>query len=409
VTTPDALTLDIEGLAYGGDAFGRAEDGRMVFVPFAAPGERVRCTLVEDHARWAKGELVDIITPHPERIEPACPHFGNCGGCHYQFLPYTLQVEAKQDIVRSQLLRIGKIQDPPLQAMIPSPRTWNMRNHIQFHQRPDGTLGFHRAGSSEIMPINTCLLPLEPIRELWTRVELDPMEGVERIGFRCDSMANNLVILHGNRSADVEMSMDADASVAWISPYGTQILGGEAHLQYHVLDQPFLVSPSSFFQVNSSLLERMVNEVMGFLKPQAGETVLDLYAGVGLFSVFAASNGAAVIAVESGLSSCNDFALNLEPFDDIELYQAQVEEVVPYLDRSFDAVIVDPPRAGLAREVRDALIENRPKRLVYVSCDTATFARDARRLIDGGFTCTSIQPIDLFPQTYHIELISYWE
>lgn len=409
MTTPDTLALDIEGMAYGGDAFGRAEDGRMVFVPFAAPGERVHCKLVEDHARWAKAELVDIITPHPERIKPACPHFGNCGGCHYQFLPYAQQVEIKQDIVRSQLMRIGKIQDPPARPMIPSPAEWNMRNHLQFHQDSDGRLGFHRAASSEIMPISTCLLPREPISELWTRVELDPIEGVDRIAFRCDSLDNRMVVFHGSRSADVEMSMDADASVAWVSPSGTQILGGEPHLQYHVLDQTFLVSPLSFFQVNSSLLDRMVNEVMGFLKPRAGETVLDLYAGVGLFSAFAASRGAAVIAVESGVSSCNDFALNLEPFDDIELYQAQVEEVLPYLEPSFDAVIVDPPRAGLAREVRDALIAKRPKRMVYISCDTATFARDARRLIDGGFTCTSIQPIDLFPQTYHIELISYWE
>jgi len=403
------LTLNIEGLAYGGDAFGRADDGRMIFVPHAAPNERITCRLVEEHKRWAKAELVEILNAHPRRIEPPCPHYGSCGGCHYQFLPYEVQVEEKGQIVRSQLERIGKMTQPPLHPMIPSPSPWHMRNHIQFHQGPDGTLGFHRSGSKQVMPITTCLLPMQPIDDLWPRVTLDRLDSVERIGFRCDTQGDVMVVFQSHDVADVEMSMDTGASVAWVSPSGTEILGGGAHLRFQVFEQDFVVSPASFFQVNTSLIERMMEETFRFLDVQPGQFVLDLYAGVGLFSAFAAARGAAVTGVESAPSSCSDYALNLDSYHEIELYQAKVGEVLPSINRPIDAVILDPPRAGLAPAVRDALIANKPKRMVYLSCDTATFARDARRLTDGGFHCVGIQPLDMFPQTSHIELLSYWE
>lgn len=402
------LQLDLEGFAFGGDAFGRADDGRMIFVPYAAPGERIHCRLVEEHTRYAKAELIDVLTPHPERIEARCPHFGACGGCHYQFLPYEVQIQSKEDILRSQLERIGKMQAPPLREMIPSPSPWHMRNQIQFHQTEEGALGFHRPRSRDVLPITTCLLPLEPIAELWPRMDVERLPEVDRIAFRCDSDEHVMVVFYSRKPAHVDMRMDVPASVAWVTPQRTQILGGESHLHYDVHDHTFAVSPASFFQVNSALIETMVDTTFAFLEIQKGETIFDLYAGVGLFSAFAAKKGASVIAFERSPSACNDYTVNLDLFDSIELYQGPVEDLLPALGRKPHAVIMDPPRAGLTREVRDALIESRPERMVYISCDTATFARDARRLIDGGFTCTAIQPIDLFPQTSHIELISSW-
>ncbi|MBN2555509.1 MAG: class I SAM-dependent RNA methyltransferase [Anaerolineales bacterium] len=403
------VTLTIEGFAYGGDAFGRSEDGRMIFVAHAAPGERVTCNIIEDHAHWAKATLVDVLQPIAKRVAPRCPHYGACGGCHYQFLPYKAQLEAKTNIVRSQMQRIAKIEHPPVNNIIPSPSPWNMRNQLQFHQNAEGWLGFHRAGSHEVLPVQTCLLPHESIAELWPRAELEYIPGLRRIAFRSDSAENAMIVFHAKKPAEIEMRMDAPASVAWASPAGTQILGGDDHLFYSVREREFVVSPASFFQVNNALTEKMVEVVFNFLQIKSGEIVFDLYSGVGLFAAFAAEQGAAITAAEVSSSACEDFAINLDAFDHVEMYQAQTSVALEAITKKPNAIIMDPPRSGLSSEVRDALIRIRPRRMAYISCDTATFARDARHLIEGGFKLHTIQPMDLFPQTYHIELISLWE
>lgn len=402
-------TITIEGMAYGGDGFGRSPDGKMFFVPRTAPGDTITCQAHEEHARWAKATLVDVLEPGPNRTTPRCPHYGECGGCHYQHLTYAAQLAIKTDIVRSQLKRIGKIEEPPVLETLPSPSSWHTRNQIQFHQDAEGRLGFHRAGSNHVLPVETCLLPQEAIAELWPRLELDPLPGMKRIAVRSDSDGNAMIVFHSRTPAEVEMHMDAPASVAWISPQGTQILGGEDRLRYLVHEREFLVSPASFFQVNSSLVGGMVNRVLNLLHIQPGETLFDLYAGVGLFSAFAAEQGAKVIAVESSPSAAEDFTLNLDTFEDVSLYQAETALALGEIQERPDAVILDPPRSGMSPEARQALIDLRPSRMVYISCDTATFARDARRLIEGGFVLRSVQPMDLFPQTYHIEQITYWE
>jgi len=378
-------------------------------VPHAATGELVTCKITDEHARWAKAELIEILTPSANRITPRCPHFGECGGCHYQHLTYASQLAIKTDIVRSQLQRIGKIEDPPVREAIASPTPWHARNQIQFHQNAEGRLGFHRAGSNVVMPVQTCLLPHESIAELWPRAELEYIPGLKRIAFRCDSADNTMIVFHAKKPAEIEMRMDTPASVAWTSPEGTQILGGDDHLFYTVRKREFVVSPASFFQVNSALMEKMVEVVFDFLQINSGEIVFDLYSGVGLFAAFAAEQGAAITAAEVSPSACEDFAINLDAFDHIELYQAQTSVALEAITKKPDAIILDPPRSGLSPEVRDALIRLSPSRMAYISCDTATFARDALHLIEGGFKLHTIQPIDLFPQTYHIELISFWE
>ena len=406
--TPEMTEITLSGLAYGGDAFGRDVDGKMIFVPFALPGERVKVEIVDAHQRWARGRLVVVIEASTERIEPRCPHFTDCGGCHYQHMPYAAQLQAKTEIVRSQLERIGGFKDPPIEEIVPSPAPWNTRNHLQFNLTPKGQLGFMAAGSHRIVPINECHLPERILSDLWPRLDLESVPGLDRISLRSGTMGACMIMLEGKGAPEMDVTIDLPASVVWLAPGGLLVLAGEKSLDFKIAGRTFVVSAGSFFQVHTALAEELVQLVMRELSVQPGETIFDLYSGVGLFSAFLAHERARVIAVEESIPACSDFEKNLEEFDDIELYEAPVETVLPAIRSRPDAVIIDPPRAGLSRVAFQHLIDFTPPRLVYVSCDPATMARDGSRLTEAGYQFVRCTPIDLFPQTFHIETVSLW-
>jgi 23S rRNA (uracil1939-C5)-methyltransferase len=404
----EVMELELTGMAYGGDAFGRDLEGRMVFVPFSLPGERVQVEIVEEHARWARARLLDVTKPSPDRIRPRCKHFADCGGCHYQHMPYEAQLRAKEEILRDQLKRIGKFEQPPVSPTSPSPSPWNTRNHLQFKLTSQGRLGFNAAGSGRIVPIDECHLPQSTLADLWPRIDLQGSEGIERVSVRAGVDGEMMVILKGESKPPFEMHVDAPVSVVWISDDRRATMAGDPILEMQVLDRPFVVSPGSFFQVNAALAGELVTRTLDALEVQIGTTVFDLYAGVGLFSAFLAERGARLVAVEDSSSACADFEVNLEAFEDIQLYEAPVEMALPKIPEQPDAIVVDPPRAGLSREALDGILAQHAPQLVYISCDAATFARDARRLNDGGYDMLQATPIDLFPQTYHIEIFSHW-
>jgi 23S rRNA (uracil1939-C5)-methyltransferase len=401
--------INLTGLAYGGDALGRDADGRMVFVPFALPGERVKVEIVEAHQRWARGQLVEVIETSPERIEPRCRHFTDCGGCHYQHMPYPTQLHAKAEIVRSQLERLGGFENPRVETTVPSPSPWNTRNHLQFSLTTEGHLGFMAAGSHRVLPIEECHLPEPALSDLWPRLDVESIPRLDRIGLRSGAEGACMIMLEGKGAPEVEVIIDLPASVVWLAPDGMLVLAGEKSLAFEILGRTFMVSAGSFFQVHTALAGELVQHVLRELHVRPGETIFDLYAGVGLFGAFLAHEGARVIAVEESSQACSDFEQNLEEFDDVELYEAAVEVALPAIRSRPDAVIVDPPRAGLSREALQQLIALSPPRLVYVSCDPATLARDGRRLAEAGYTLSRCTPIDLFPQMFHIETVSLWQ
>lgn len=407
-STPEELTLELTGLAYGGEAFGRDETGRMVFVAFALPGERARVRLTEVHERWARAALIEVIGPAPERVVPRCRHFGECGGCHYQHLSYPAQLVAKRKIVRDQLERLGGFSSPPVENTVPSPDPWNQRNHVQFSLDRQGRLGFQAAGSHRVIPIQECHLPEPSLADLWPRLDLQPIPGLARVAVRAGSEGEAMIVFESEAEPDVEVALDLPASVVWLGPGGATVLAGSGDLSVEVAGRAFRVSAGSFFQVHRALAAELVRLALEALAPQEGETVFDLYAGVGLFSAFLARAGARVVAVEASPSACTDFEVNLAEFDDVELYEASVEVALPAIERKPDAVLVDPPRAGLEPPALDALLDLAPGRLVYVSCDPATLARDGKRLAQAGYRLERVTPLDLFPQTYHIETVSRW-
>jgi 23S rRNA (uracil1939-C5)-methyltransferase len=397
---------------YGGDSMGRLADGRAVFVPFALPGERVRIRLTDEKRNFARGELVEVLEASPQRNVPRCVHFGVCGGCHYQHFPYEDQLLAKTEILRDQLIRIGRIETPPVQKMVASPHPWNYRNHVQFHLTKAGRLGYVGAGTIAgrgVIPITECHLPKAPITSLWPQLEFEPELNIDRVALRAGENDELMLVLESDSPASPELETEAGISIAHIYEDHAVIIAGNDHIMIRVLDRDFRVSAASFFQVNSAMAEKMVNHIITNVPITQSTTLLDLYCGVGLFSAFLAPKCARVIGIESSPSACEDFTLNLDEFDNVELYEGSAEDVIPYLEAKPDIALVDPPRTGLEKQVVDGLLKLNPRVIVYISCDPSTLARDAARLINVGYRLKDVTPFDVFPQTYHIESISLFE
>jgi 23S rRNA (uracil1939-C5)-methyltransferase len=403
------VEIVLTALSYGGEAIGR-HDGRAVFVPFALTGETVRVRIVDERKNFARAELVEVVKASPDRIEPRCPYFGICGGCHYQHLSYASQLDLKTNILRDQLTRIGKLEDPPVQTIVAAPDPWNYRNNVQFHLDQSGVLGFIAAASpEELIPVKECFLPEASINALWPTLEFEPDSPLERVSLRAGVNEDLMLVLESDEEAPPEIEIEAGISVVHLTEDDSVVMAGDGYLVISVLGRPFKVSAASFFQVNTAMAARMVEHLLQNLPVTTSSTLLDIYCGAGLFSAFFASRVARLIGIESAPSACEDFAANLDEFDNVELYQGLAQEILPALKVTADIAIVDPPRAGLDKAVLDALLRIKPKTLAYVSCDPSTLARDVARLLLGGYRLKQVTPFDLFPQTYHIESISIFE
>lgn len=402
------ITLD--KLTYGGEAMGRLADGRAVFVPFGLPGETVRIQLTQEKQNFARGEILEILKPSPDRIEAKCKHFTQCGGCHYQNLSYEKQLQAKADILRDQLQRIGKIENPIVQPTVASPNQWNYRNHVQFHLTDDGKIGFINSRGYSTLPIEECHLPESSIDNFWRELQFESKMNLERVSLRAGDDEELMLILESDTEETPELEIEADISIVHIYDEHPVVIAGSDSLTIQVLGKDFHVSAPSFFQVNTPMAEKMVQHLQSQLPiPDSQFTLIDLYCGVGLFSKFFTSKYAKVIGIESSESANEDFAINLDEFDNVELYEGAAEEILPALAPQLTQhihMIVDPPRAGIDKFALDAILQINPQIIAYVSCDPSTLARDAARLIKGGYTLQHVTPFDLFPQTYHIESIS---
>lgn len=403
----EIFEVKIEKMVYGGDGLGRLPDGRAVFVPFVLPGETLRIELMEDKPRYARGWPVEWIETSPDRIVPRCAHFTACGGCQYQHLDYAKQLAIKEAILRDQFERIARVGNPPLKPIVPSPSPWHYRNTIQFHVGRHGELGYIHADGEHLLPIRECHLPEEGINELWPQLELGEEAGVFRLGIRRDTYGEIMLIMEGEDPKAPEFEVDIPVSAMYTPPDARlTVLAGSDHLVFNLLGRDFQVSARSFFQVNTPMAEKMVQRLLDHLDFSGDPNLVELYAGAGLFSAFLAPRVRRLTAVESAGSSCFDFAVNLDDFDNVELYEAEAEEVLPALDEPVDILVMDPPRAGLAPAVHDALGKLMPKQIAYVSCDPATLARDVKKILAKGYRWESVTPFDLFPQTGHVESVS---
>jgi 23S rRNA (uracil1939-C5)-methyltransferase len=324
-------------------------------------------------------------------------------------LIYDDQLKAKSEILQDQLARIGGLIDIPITPIIASQKPWNYRNHIQFHLTRNGDLGFLAPRSDVVIPIKECHLPENSINELWPQLDIEPTPGLERVSLRVGTNDELMLILESNDPHPIEFSVEEiSISAVHLGPGGALVLAGSEYINIDLNDHSFRLSPDSFFQVNTTSAAILVEQLLEHLPLTPGSSVLDIYCGVGLFSAFIAPHVAEVISIEVSPSSCEDFTYNLDEFENITLFEAAAGDVLSEFDFHPDVIIVDPPRSGIDIKALDGIMAQDAPYLAYVSCDPATFSRDARRISEGGYHLELITPIDLFPQTFHIESISFW-
>ncbi len=409
------IQLELTSAVHGGNAMGK-HHGRPIFVPYAIPGETITARIVDDKRNYAHAEGVELLKASPARVAPECPHFGpgRCGGCQLQHMSYETQLTFKRDVVIDQMKRIGGVKKPDrkVRDTIPSPEPWGYRSRAAFHVTPEGKLGFYSPDSSHIEPVDWCYILDPRAMSLLESMELDYSE-ISQVRVQAGSDGQGMLIL--STKDDLAPSLEADMPVSvnlLLSDNEPVNLIGESHTHYTLKGRTFRVTAGGFFQVNLGSAAILVDLGVERLYLQGHESVLDLYAGVGLFSAFIADRASLVTLVESYPPAVTDADENLAEFDHVDLFEGGVSSVLEALiadgEGPYDAVVVDPPRAGLEESVIDALGDMKIPNLVYVSCDPATLARDVKRLSKRGYTLQHVQPVDMFPQTHHIECVAHF-
>ncbi len=418
----EIVTLKFESMAHGGEGLARQDDGRVVFVPYVIPGETARVEIVETRRGMARGRLVELLEAAPQRVLPRCPHFQppppplarehdpsfatGCGGCQWQHIRYDAQLTFKTQIVREQFARIGKMPDAPVLEMLPSRRAWNYRNHMHLVVDENGAPCLQALESHRLVPIRECHILGESLVSVFQTLELDAgsFDGVTlRAG---ENTGERLIVLESGDPEVPELETDEAVSIAFRSGDVTVPLVGDEYLHERIGARTFRISPDAFFQVNTPMAHTLVELVAGYLEPQAGDVLLDAYSGGGLFGLWLAPHVARVIEIEENPDALEDARANAADLHNVEFHQGTVERVLQSLDARFDLAIVDPPRAGMDRAALAALAARRPRRVAYVSCDPATLARDVARFVERGYRLARVQPVDLFPQTFHIECVA---
>jgi 23S rRNA (uracil1939-C5)-methyltransferase len=409
----ERITLQLTAMAHGGPALGYHQR-QVIFVPYGAPGDTVLAEIELSKKGWARARLLEVLTPSPDRVVPPCPHFGPhaCGGCQWQHLAYPAQLRHKTAVVRDQLARLGGLSIAPVRDILAVGEPWAYRNHVQLHAGAGG-LGFVAADDDQrVEPIGACPLMHPQIARLYDELDLE-MEGLVRLSLRAAERDDQrMVIFETEDEEPFELEVDIPVSCVLLRSDGLPItLVGRDHLVEEVAGHAYTVTAGSFFQVNTAGAAALVTAVHELLAPQAHQHLLDLYAGVGLFSVALAGQVAQLTAVEAAPSAVLDAQANLAAagVDNARVIQSEVLEALTAYEGPVELALADPPRAGCGGAVVTRLAALGVQRLVIVACDPAALARDARTLCDSGYRLVEVRPFDLFPQTYHIESVALFE
>jgi 23S rRNA (uracil1939-C5)-methyltransferase len=440
------LLLSIEKLIYGGDGLARTPagaDGRSmaVFVPFVLPGERVEAEIRQEKPGFARGSVAQWIEASPDRVEARCPYFRQCGGCHYQHIPYERQLQCKAEILRETLQRIAKIKiELKSEIRLHASPPWNYRNRtrLQVRTAPEFALGYFRFGSHEFLPVRECPVGSPLLNRVMARLlELRGLSCpavVEEIELFADAADERLLAwAFCGREADkrdllrwaeaLERELPEISGVTFFSsrrrsserrsserrledeaPIDPTSLAqsGAKTIRYRTKNHEYQVSAGAFFQVNRYLVDELVSVVTGNAR---GDVALDLYAGVGLFSAALARSFHHILGVEASLTSHGDFVQNVPA--NVKAAGARTEDYLRSrpVRKGPDLVVLDPPRTGAGKVVTRSLVELGAPRVRYVSCDPATLARDLAPLLAAGYHIEEAHLFDLFPETFHIESV----
>ena len=415
--------LEITGLVHGGRGIGRF-NGKAVFVPMTAPGDRVICRTVKSKSSYIEAVLESVIEPSASRREPPCPYFGDCGGCQWQDLSYPSQSRWKEKIYSDQLLRSKVATEESLVTIIPAPEEWHYRNRVQFKCQMDQdglAIGFYRPNSHIVVDIKRCLLLPQPIQRVLDllRDELPCAPCPDCIGHvdvACGDDGDIRVLMHllpaSRRQLkkwlqDFAQRHQVNACLQSGHKKTVELVYGKADLSL-IVDQPPMVlsyGPGGFAQVNPAQNRNLVAEMLEVLDLQGTENVVDLFCGMGNFSLPIARRAGRVTGIEDYPPSVeiaveNAVANNLQ---NIQFRAADASSALNHCSvDELDLVVLDPPRSGSYQASRE-ILRARPQRVLYISCDPATLVRDLKLLVNDGYRIVSSRPLDLFPQTWHIE------
>ena len=372
------LELDITTIAFGGDGIGRVE-GFVIFVPFVLDGERVEVEIVDVRKRFATADLVRVITPSPHRVKPQCKLFANCAGCQYQHVSYQHQLELKRNQIRDIFQRIGKIPDPPVELVVASPREYAYRNKLVVHG--PGKPGFWTQRGRAIIPVDNCPIARDEVNAKLA----EPMEVDKHLTIRSNS-----------------------AGQVWTftDPAPDEII------EEVILGKTLHAPVSSFFQVNREVIELALQHTRQAFAASGCRVLVDAYCGIGLFALMLGDIAEHVYGIEADAraiqtANANAASLGLSQYD---FYPGKTERLLSYTLRMCDldktCLLLDPPRSGCAPVVLKTLREQKPRKLIYVSCAPPMLARDIKTLLTFGYRLERITPFDMFPQTQHCEVVA---
>lgn len=439
------IELTISGMGHEGEGVGKYE-GFTVFVPGALQREKVRVKIERVQKAFARGRLLEILSPSHERQEPVCPIYHQCGGCHLQHVSYTAQLAHKRQMVMDALERIGKLPHVPVLPTLGMKEPWKYRNKSQVPvgMSKEGVVtGFYTPRTHNIVNIESCPIQhpyadeiLQTVKKIIKQLEIPPYDEihhrgfirhiVSRIGFHTkETMV--VLVTNGRKFPQKEqviqrLRQEIPHLVSIVQNINTNrtnvIFGGETITLWGkdtITDSiggiQFSISPRSFFQVNPIQTQVLYEKALEFAQLTGTEQVIDAYCGIGTISLFLAKKARQVYGVEVVEEAIEDAKKNaaLNGITNAEFLVGKAEEVIPRLFNekgiSADVIVVDPPRKGCDEALLQTISDMKPKRVVYVSCNPSTLARDLRYLEDHGFQTVKVQPVDMFPQTYHVECV----
>jgi 23S rRNA (uracil1939-C5)-methyltransferase len=438
----DELELSIDSLAFGGAGVARL-DGYVVFVADGFPGDRVRAVVQKSKRAYAEARAVEVLQPSPERVQPRAAH----PGAPWQVLPYERQLETKQDQVQDALRRIGRLDGFELEPIVEAVEPWRYRNKLEYSFGTDGdgrvVCGFHAPGRwDEIVEIRDCLLASEAANAARERVvDWCRSQGLTAYDRRTgDGLLRNLVVRESRRGGELQVRLVTSTgridreglaraaepvagllwtqldSVAETTQGGdTELIAGGDRLEEEIGGMRMRISPNAFFQTNTEMAERLYRLAIEYAAPAGSDRVYDLYCGIGTIGLLMAPRAGEVWGLELVEDAIADAIANarLNEVDNAHFFAGDVRlalrELVDRAGRP-DVLVVDPPRSGLSQKVVRRIIEAAPRRIVYVSCNPTTLAPNAAQLVsDGGYRLRRVRPVDMFPQTPHIECVALLE
>jgi 23S rRNA (uracil1939-C5)-methyltransferase len=447
VVLNDIVTITISDLAYGGRGVGKV-NGFVIFVQGTVPGDVIRARIIKRKSNHAIAQLVDIQTPSPLRLTPPCSHFDECGGCTWQNITYKHQLAFKEQILKTTLEHLGALKDIAVKPIIPSPEIWHYRNKMDFTFSADSngcpTLGFHKEGSYlDIIDIKRCFIHpkifntiLQIVREEVNRQQLISYNPQTHEGF-----LRHLIVREGKHTGNIMVTLLSTSgdtlaieplvaalchhvptmtSLVWGVNAGVADVAGLDRIAYqygtsqieeHLDSLRFLVSPSSFFQANTLAAQQLYTVAREMADLSKQDVLLDAYCGIGPISIFCSDSVKAVIGIETAVDAIWDARQNaaLNRVTNCTFLTGEVRKVLPTalssVADSITRIIVDPPRSGMDKKTLRHLLELKAPVVVYISCNPTTLARDLGAIRNAGYRIEAIQPVDMFPHTYHIETV----